>query len=254
MLPCENTLAGRVPDIHHLLPDSGLFVVGEHFQRIEHCLLGPRGATLAGVRRVHSHAVALGQVRDVIRRLGATAVIEGDTAGAAELVAGWANVEDAAVASSLAAEIYGLSVLAANVEDAAHNTTRFYVMARQAEIPAARRRRPDDHVRLPGAQRAGRAVQGARRLRDQRREHDQARELHGRRRVHPPRSSCATSTADPSTRTWRWRWRSCGSSRPRCGCSACIPPRASDDRDAGRALTARRASPPHGFNRARSPA
>ncbi len=137
MLPCENTLAGRVPDIHHLLPDSGLFVVGEHFQRIEHCLLGPPGATLAGVRRVHSHAVALGQVREVIRELGAEAVIEGDTAGAAQLVAKWADPEDAAVASSLAAEIYGLNVLRRNVEDASHNTTRFYVMAREAETPPA---------------------------------------------------------------------------------------------------------------------
>jgi prephenate dehydratase len=63
MLPCENSLAGRVPDIHHLLPGSGLFVVGEHFQRVEHCLLAPRGATIEGLRRAHSHPVALGQVR-----------------------------------------------------------------------------------------------------------------------------------------------------------------------------------------------
>ena len=73
MLPCENSLAGRVPDIHSLLPGSGLHIVGEHFQRVEHCLLGPPGADLAGVRRVHSHAVALGQVRDVLRELGAAA-------------------------------------------------------------------------------------------------------------------------------------------------------------------------------------
>ena len=132
MLPCENSLAGRVPDIHHLLPSSGLFVVGEHFQRVEHCLLGVKGAALANVKRAHSHAVALGQVRKILKELGLQAVVQADTAGAAEQVAGWGNPEDAAIASSLAAEIFGLDILRANVEDAAHNTTRFYVMSREA--------------------------------------------------------------------------------------------------------------------------
>jgi prephenate dehydratase len=140
MLPCENSLAGRVPDIHALLPESGLAIIGEHFQRVEHCLLAPVGATLGGIRRVHSHAVALGQVRRIIRELGVQAVIEADTAGSAQLVAAWGRVEDAAIASALAAEIYGLEVLRANVEDAAHNTTRFYVaaaapVARSPETP-----------------------------------------------------------------------------------------------------------------------
>jgi len=129
MLPCENSLAGRVPDIHSLLPQSGLFIVGEHFQRVEHCLLGLPGATTEGVRRVHSHSVALGQVRRILRELGVTPVAEADTAGSAQLVAEWGNPQDAAIASSLAAEIYGLRVLRANVEDAAHNTTRFYITA-----------------------------------------------------------------------------------------------------------------------------
>jgi len=131
MLPCENSLAGRVPDIHALLPGSGLSIVGEHFQRVEHCLLGPRGATVGDVRRVHSHAVALGQVRAILHELDADAVVEADTAGSAKLVAEWGRREDAAIASALAAEIYGLDVLRANVEDAAHNTTRFYVVARE---------------------------------------------------------------------------------------------------------------------------
>ncbi len=135
MLPCENTLAGRVPDIHHLLPDSGLFVVGEHFHRVEHCLLAPPGATLEGLRRAHSHPVALGQVRHFLRRLGLTPVVEADTAGAAEIVAARGGTEDAAIASALAAEIHGLAILAANVEDALHNTTRFYVMARRPRAP-----------------------------------------------------------------------------------------------------------------------
>jgi prephenate dehydratase len=137
MLPCENSLAGRVPDIHHLLPESGLFIVGEHFQRVEHCLLAPRGARLADLKRVHSHAVALGQVRDLLRELGVKAVVEADTAGSAQLVAEWNNPEDAAIASALAAEIYGLDILRRNVEDAEHNTTRFYVTAREPRTPPA---------------------------------------------------------------------------------------------------------------------
>jgi prephenate dehydratase len=135
MLPCENSLAGRVPDIHALLPESGLHIVGEHFERVEHCLLGVPGARVEDVRRLHSHAVALGQVRRLLRELGAEAVVEADTAGAAGLVAEWGRREDAAVASALAAETYGLAVLRANVEDALHNTTRFYVAAREARIP-----------------------------------------------------------------------------------------------------------------------
>ncbi|WP_428485460.1 prephenate dehydratase [Rhodopila sp.] len=129
MLPCENSLAGRVSDIHHLLPDSGLFIVGEQFQRVEHCLLGVKGAVISDLRRAHSHSVALGQVRHILRDLNLAPVVEADTAGAAQLVAGWGKKTEAAIASSLAAEIYGLEVLRANVEDAAHNTTRFYVVS-----------------------------------------------------------------------------------------------------------------------------
>jgi prephenate dehydratase len=129
MLPCENSLAGRVPDIHALLPGSGLSIIGEHFQRVEHCLLAPPGATLAGLRRVHSHSVALGQVRRLVRELGVTATVQADTAGAAQMVAEWNRPEEAAIASALAAEIYGLTILRANVEDASHNTTRFYIAA-----------------------------------------------------------------------------------------------------------------------------
>ncbi len=135
MLPCENSLVGRVPDIHALLPGSGLAIVGEHFQRIEHCLLGIPGATLETIRRVHSHSVALGQVRAVIKELGLTPIVEADTAGAAQLIAQWANPEDAAIASALAAEIYGLHILRPNVEDAAHNTTRFYITTTNQAVP-----------------------------------------------------------------------------------------------------------------------
>ncbi len=138
MLPCENSLAGRVSDIHHLLPESGLFIIGEQFQRVEHCLLGVQGATIADIKRAHSHTVALGQVRRILADLRLTPVVEADTAGAAQLVAEWGRKEEAAIASALAAEIYGLKILRANVEDAAHNTTRFYVVApKPAEVDPA---------------------------------------------------------------------------------------------------------------------
>jgi prephenate dehydratase len=138
MLPCENSLAGRVSDIHHLLPGSGLFIIGEWFQRVEHCLLGVRGATISDIKRAHSHSVALGQVRRILADLDLTPVVEADTAGAAQLVAQWGKKEEAAIASALAAEIYGLDILRANVEDAAHNTTRFYVVAPKPDEPDAR--------------------------------------------------------------------------------------------------------------------
>ncbi|MBE9607611.1 prephenate dehydratase [Acetobacteraceae bacterium H6797] len=136
MLPCENSLAGRVPDIHRLLPDSGLHVVGEHFQAVEHCLLAPKGATLSSIKRAHSHPMALGQVLKIIAEMKLTPVIEADTAGAAHLIAERGGVEDAAIASKLAAEIYGLDILKENVEDAEGNTTRFYVMSKSAEMPS----------------------------------------------------------------------------------------------------------------------
>jgi prephenate dehydratase len=130
MLPPENSIAGRVADMHALLPASGLFITAEKFLRVEHCLLGIPGAALEGIKRIHSHPVALGQVRKLVRELGATTVVEYDTAGAAEIVAQINNPEDAAIASSLAGELHGLQILRRNVEDAAHNTTRFYVMAK----------------------------------------------------------------------------------------------------------------------------
>lgn len=131
LLPCENSLAGRVAEIHALLPQSGLKIIGEHFQRIEHCLLGVKGTTLETIKRVHTHPVAMAQVRSLLATYNFDAVTEFDTAGAAEMVARWGKPEEAAVASSLAGELNGLEVLARNVEDAAHNTTRFYRVTRQ---------------------------------------------------------------------------------------------------------------------------
>ena len=135
MLPPENSVAGRVADMHALLPQSGLSIIAEKFLRVEHCLLAPQGASLATIKRIHSHPVALGQVRNLIRELGATAVVEYDTAGAAEIVAAKNNIEDAAIASSLAGELHNLQILRRNVEDEDHNTTRFYVMAKTPVTP-----------------------------------------------------------------------------------------------------------------------
>jgi len=134
MLPPENSLAGRVADMHALLPGSGLSIIGEKFLRIEHCLIGVPGATVAGIKRIHSHHVALAQVRKLVAELNATPMVEYDTAGAVELVAKLNNPEDAAIASSLAAELHGLEILRRNVEDEDHNTTRFYVMAREPMV------------------------------------------------------------------------------------------------------------------------
>jgi prephenate dehydratase len=138
VIPIENTLAGRVPDIHHLLPDTPLRIVGEHFLRVRHQLLGVPGAKIGDLASVHSHPMALGQCRTLIRELGLTAVKEADTAGAARLIAERRDTSQAAIASRLAGEVYGLSVLRADVEDAMHNTTRFVVLARTGETPPER--------------------------------------------------------------------------------------------------------------------
>ena len=131
MIPVENTVAGRVADIHHLIPRSNLFIVGEHFLPVHHQLMAPKGATLEGLKTVHSHVHALGQCRSLIRRLGLEAVIAADTAGAAREVAELNDPTRAAIAPALAAEIYGLEILQENIEDEAHNTTRFLIMARK---------------------------------------------------------------------------------------------------------------------------
>jgi len=135
MIPIENSLAGRVADIHHLLPESGLHIIGEHFQRVNHHLLAPKGATIAGLKTVASHVQALSQCRDVIRELGLTPVIRPDTAGAAVEVAQAGDLSAAAIASSLAAEIHGLEILKTDIEDAEHNTTRMVVLSREPIDP-----------------------------------------------------------------------------------------------------------------------
>ena len=135
MVPVENSIAGRVADIHHLLPSSGLFIVGEHFQRVNHHIMAPNGAKLENLSHVHSHAQGLAQCRNRIRRLGLTPVMHADTAGAAKDVALSDDPKIGAIASRLAAEIYDLSILYESAEDDKQNTTRFLLMALEPSIP-----------------------------------------------------------------------------------------------------------------------
>jgi prephenate dehydratase len=129
MIPIENSVAGRVADIHHLLPNADLHIVGEHFLRVRHQLLGLPGASLVTVKRALSHTQALGQCRNTLRKLGLKPIPEADTAGSARIVAEANNPELAAIATTLAAEIYGLKILMRDIEDEKHNTTRFVVLA-----------------------------------------------------------------------------------------------------------------------------
>lgn len=129
VLPVENTVAGRVADIHRLLPGYNLYIIGEYFMRIRHCLLGLKGASVDRLTHVHSHEMALGQCRHIINELNLDPVVAADTAGSAREIAELNNPALAAIASPLAAEINGLQIFKENIEDAKHNTTRFLIMA-----------------------------------------------------------------------------------------------------------------------------
>ncbi|WP_420131378.1 prephenate dehydratase [Rhodopseudomonas sp.] len=131
MIPIENSVAGRVADIHHLLPQSGLFIVGEWFLPIRHQLVAVPGAKLEDIKTVESHVHALGQCRRIIRKFGLKPIVAGDTAGSARIIAERGDKSSAAISSRLAAQIYGLDILAEDIEDEAHNTTRFVVLARE---------------------------------------------------------------------------------------------------------------------------
>jgi prephenate dehydratase len=137
MIPIENSIAGRVADIHSLLPASGLHIVGETFLPIHFQLLALPGARVEDLRSVYSHTHALGQCRNIIRRHKLKPVVAGDTAGAAREVAEWADKSRAALATQLAGQIYGLQTLVSDVEDESHNTTRFVVLSRDERWTAA---------------------------------------------------------------------------------------------------------------------
>jgi len=133
IIPVENSLIGRIADIHHLLPDSGLHIVGEHFMPIRHQLLGLKDASLDDIKSVYSQAPALAQCRGILRSRKWTVHNWYDTAGSAKHVAELGDKSAAAIASSLAGEFYGLKILQADIEDQHHNATRFLIMSRDDE-------------------------------------------------------------------------------------------------------------------------
>ena len=135
MIPIDNSSAGRVADIHHLMPDSGLHIIGEHFQKVDYHLLAPEGATMDTVKEVHSHVQALSQCRKYIRAAGFKPILHADTAGAAADIAERGDIGQAALATELAGEIYGLQSLEIDVQDTEHNTTRFIIMSKDPVDP-----------------------------------------------------------------------------------------------------------------------
>jgi len=135
MIPVDNSIAGRVADIHHLLPESGLHIVGEYFLPIHFQLLGVPGTSLDRIRTVRSHVHALGQCRKIIREHGWSTVVADDTAGAAREVSELGDPTVASLSPRAAAGLYGLETLASDVEDEHHNTTRFLVLSREPDVP-----------------------------------------------------------------------------------------------------------------------
>jgi prephenate dehydratase len=141
MIPVDNTLAGRVADVHHLIPNGELYIFREHFQQIRHCLLGLPGAKLEDLTDIHSHVHALPQCKMIIEDLQLNKHVVADTAKAASDIKKWNDKTQAAIGSELASEIYGLEILKKDVQDAAHNTTRFLVFSRDNHVPELEKRK-----------------------------------------------------------------------------------------------------------------
>ncbi len=141
MIPIDNSVAGRVADIHHLMPASKLHIIGEWFLPVQHQLMAPKKATLKTVKTVESHVHALGQCRNIIRALHLKPIVAADTAGAAREIAEAGDVTRAALATKLAAKIYGLRVLKSDVADAKHNATRFIILAREPKWASRKEKR-----------------------------------------------------------------------------------------------------------------
>lgn len=135
MIPVDNTIAGRVADVHHLMPQGDLFIIGEHFQPINHMLLGLPGAKLENIKHVHSHVHAIPQCRKFLKTIDVKSHVHADTAGAAKEIASNDDPEHAAIASELAAEIYNLDILERDIEDQSHNVTRFLILSTEPHFP-----------------------------------------------------------------------------------------------------------------------
>ena len=174
MIPIDNSVAGRVADIHHLMPHANLSIIGEHFLPVHHQLLVVKGADPEKITTVHSHVHALGQCRKVIKARGLVPVVAVDTAGAARELADDGDLTRAAIASRLAAEIYGLEIIATDIEDEAHNTTRFVILSPERHDAEADPWPGDHHLCLPCTECSGGSLQGHGWLCHQQRQHDQA--------------------------------------------------------------------------------
>ena len=135
IIPIENSLAGRVADIHYLIPKYKLQIHAEHFQKVSHNLLAVRGAKIKDIKSVRSHSQAIGQCRKFINKNNLKTIISADTAGSAKYIAEKKNKSESAIASELAAKIYDLEVLQSNIEDESGNVTRFFVMGKDAKHP-----------------------------------------------------------------------------------------------------------------------
>ncbi len=136
MVPVENSVAGRVADIHNLIPDSGLYIIAEHFQKVNHQLLVVPGTKLKDLKYVKSHAQGIAQCRKLIKKLNLLPIQHLDTAGAAAEISQKKNYSTAAIASEMAGEIYGLEVMRKNIADSIYNTTRFLIMSSKPKTPA----------------------------------------------------------------------------------------------------------------------
>ena len=135
VIPIENSLAGRVADIHYLIPKYKLQIHAEHFQKVNHNLLGIKGSKIADIKTVRSHSQAIGQCRKIISENNLKVIISADTAGSAKFVAEKKDISESAIASELAAKIYNLEILKSNVEDESSNVTRFFVMSKDSKHP-----------------------------------------------------------------------------------------------------------------------
>ena len=135
VIPIENSLAGRVADIHYLIPKYKLQIHAEHFQKVTHNLLGIKGSKLKDIKTVRSHSQAIGQCSKMISENKIKPIISADTAGSAKFISEKKDKTDSAIASELAAKTYGLEIIKSNVEDEAGNVTRFFIMGKDSEHP-----------------------------------------------------------------------------------------------------------------------
>lgn len=135
MIPVDNTIAGRVADVHRLIPEGQLYIIGEHFQPINHAFLGIKGAKIEDIRDVHSHVHALPQCKDFIKARNLNPIVHSDTAGAAREISKQTDKSQGAIASELAAEIYNLEILERDVHDDKTNVTRFLILAPEPITP-----------------------------------------------------------------------------------------------------------------------